>query len=117
MALPDNRIRLPAVKIDFANDVGLASQDHDTYPPAGGQARFDHMRMYLIGLLSQQSSYDEPTQKRDGTPWFDYNTLSLKIWLDGSWRPYSDTIQLTDELNLTQWYSQVSLALSTLSFK
>lgn len=115
MALPDNRIRLPAVKIDFANDVGLASQDHDTYPPAGGQARFDHMRMYLIGLLSQQSSYDEPTQKRDGTPWFDYNTLSLKIWLDGSWRPYSDTIQLTDELNLTQWYSQVSLALSTLS--
>ena len=50
MSIPDNRLRFSSTKIDFANDVGIASQDHDNYPPPQGQARFDHMRMVVIAL-------------------------------------------------------------------
>ena len=121
MALPDNRIRLSSSKIDFENDVGIASQDHDDYPPPQGQARFDHMRMFLIGVLSQQSSYDEPTQKRDGTPWFDLNTFQLKIWTQNSWQSYASVLALAEdsEGNVTEtlatWYSTIADTLSDLS--
>ncbi len=118
MPLPDNRIRLPAVKIDFDTEVGTTSQDHDTYPAPQAQARYDHMRMYLIGLLSQQSSYSEPTQKRDGTPWFDLNTLALKIWLNGEWQLYSAVIPLTvgtQTLTLADWYATVNESLVSLA--
>lgn len=114
----DNRIRLPGPKIDFANDVGIASQDHDNYPPPQGQARYDHMRMYLIGLLAQQSSISEPTEKRDGTPWFDLNTLALKIWINDEWKPYSAAISMEDgdtTVILQEWYQSVSRALSSLA--
>lgn len=118
MTLPDNRIRLSSAKIDFETEVGVASQDHDTYPESGGQARFDHMRMYLIGLLSQQSSFLQPAQKRDGTPWFDLNTLSLKIWRNGTWELYSDAIPLEIDgetiVTLRQWYQSVSGTLESL---
>lgn len=118
MPLPDNRIRLPSVKIDFVNDVGIASQDHDDYPPPQGQARFDHMRMFLIGLLSQQSSLDEPSEKRDGTPWFDLNTATLKVWYNGEWRQYSEIIPITTDDGLTtlqSWHDSVSGALASLA--
>lgn len=118
MSLPDNRIRLPSVKIDFDLDVGTTGQDHDTYPAPQAQARFDHMRMYLIGLLSQQSSFSEPTQKRDGTPWFDLNSMSLKIYMNGSWESYSEAIALTSDtqpLTLATWYTTVNEALSSLA--
>ncbi len=119
MPLPDNRIRLSSVKIDFATEVGIASQDHDDYPPPQGQARFDHMRMFLIGLLSQQSSYDEPTEKRDGTPWFDLNTLALKIWYNGEWQSYSNAIQLSINgdtiVTLQSWYESVVDSLASLA--
>ena len=65
--------------IDFVADVGIASQDHDNYPPPQGQARFDHMRMAIIALLSQQASFSEPTQYRDGTPWFDLTDQTWNI--------------------------------------
>ena len=106
----DNRIKLPVTKIDF-NNVGLTGQDHDNYPPAQGQARFDHMRLYLIGLLSQQSSHDEPTQKRDGTAWFDLYHLALKVYYNGSWHPYSDAISIQTDIGsvtLTEWSESVS---------
>ncbi len=115
MTLPDNRVRLPSSKIDFATDVGITSQDHDNYPSPGGQARFDHMRMFLIGLLSQQSSYDAPTEYRDGTPWFDLNSLSLKIWKNNSWEPYSDVIQLEEGITLQDWYLSATASLSSIS--
>lgn len=118
MTLPDNRIRFDSTKIDFVADVGTTSQDHDNYPPAGGQARFDHMRMYLIGLLAQQSSFNEPSQKRDGTPWFDLNDFSLKIWVNGEWKYYSTVIPLEDTgagiISLDDWYQSVSAALASL---
>lgn len=120
MPTPDNRIRLPSAKIDFATDVGLASQDHDNYPPPQGQARFDHMRMFLSGLLAQQSSFSEPTQYRDGTPWFDLNTLQLKIRTGGAWVPYANTIALEEDedgniTSLADWFNSVSTSLGNLA--
>ena len=118
MTLPDNRIRLPSVKIDFDTEVGTTGQDHDTYPAAQAQARFDHMRMYLIGLLSQQSSFSEPVQKRDGTPWFDLNDGTLKIYYNNEWMAYSQAIALdtnTPPLTLAAWYATVNESLSSLA--
>lgn len=115
MSLPDNRIRFPSTKINFTNDVGITSQDHDDYPPPQGQARYDHMRMFLIGLLSQQSSTTEPTEKRDGTPWFDLNTFTLKIWINGEWKLYSDAIPMETNVTLQDWYKSVSGTLASLA--
>lgn len=118
MTLPDNRIRFPSGKIDFPADVGVTSQDHDNYPAPLAQARYDHMRMYLIGLLSQQSSYTEPTQKRDGTPWLDLNDNTLKIYINGEWVPYSTVIGLTagaSPTTLKEWYDAVVDAVAGLS--
>ena len=90
--------------------MGTTGQDHDNFP-AAGQARFDHMRMFLIGLLSNQASYDEPVQFRDGTVWFDLNTNTLKINIGGSWKPVSDAIDLdstSDTVTLSSWYETVN---------
>ncbi len=118
--LPDNRIRLSPTKIDFDTEVGNYGQDIDNYPPEGGQARFDHMRSVVIGLLSQQSSYSEPSQKRDGTPWFDLNTMALKIWRNNEWQLYSEAIPLADDgegnvTTLADWFTSISGALSNIA--
>lgn len=97
MTLPDNRIRLTPAKIDFETQVGETGQDHDNYPGPQKQARFDHLRMYLIGLLSQQSSYDPPTQFRDGTTWFDLNDLTLRIRYNNEWRPISEVVSVQQD--------------------
>lgn len=116
MAVPDNRLRFPSGRIDFTNDVGIVSQDHDNYPPPQGQARYDHMRMVIIGLLSQQASFDEPTEYRNGTPWFDLNSNILKIRNNDSWTNYSDIIPLGDAgLTLSEWFDITNAALSSLS--
>ena len=117
MTLPDNRIRLQAPEIDFVNQVGVTGLSHDSYPSPGDQARYDHQRMYLIGLLSQQSSFDEPTERRDGTPWFDLNTLSLKIWSGSEWKLYSEVVTLAEDATgstttLKEWFDSVSSALA-----
>lgn len=119
--LPDGRIRFPALAIDFGSDVGLSGGNHDNYPPAGGQARYDHMRMVIIGLLSQQASYDEPTEYRDGTPWFDLNEGILKIRFNGTWTPFSQVISVQQNASgentktLAQFYSELEAALVNLS--
>lgn len=93
-SLPDNRVRFPAAKVDFETLVGLTGQEHDEYPKAGQQPRFDWMRLFLIGLLSQQSSYQEPTQFREGTPWFDLNDGVLKIRRNEAWVSVAEAIKL-----------------------
>ena len=121
MTLPDQRIRFPATLIDFINDVGLSGNDHDNYPPAGGQARYDHMRMFLVGLLSQQASYEEPTEYRNGTPWFDLQEGILKIRFNGSWVPYSQCISVEQDNNgnntktLAEFYTEIADSLTGLS--
>lgn len=64
----DCRIQFPPTAVNF-NNVGSTGQPHDDYPSAG-QARFDWMRMTLIGLLAHQSSIDPPTNYRQGTIWY-----------------------------------------------
>jgi hypothetical protein len=106
MPLPDQRIQLPAPKIDFPTDVGVTGQDHDNYPAADTQPRFDWMRSYLIGLLCNQSSFDEPTQFRNGTLWYDLNELALKIRKDGEWVPAGDGILVADGVTLGDFYTE-----------
>jgi hypothetical protein len=119
--LPDNRLRFPTPKIDFTNDVGITGQDHDNYPLPQGQARFDYLRMVMISLLAQQSSFSAPTQYRDGTPWFDLNTLTLKIRKGNAWVSYADVIGLTEPdtngnvTTLAEWYAAVSDTLVSLA--
>jgi len=117
MTTPDQRIRLPGAKIDFSTEVGTTGQDHDTFP-APGQARYDHMRMYLLGLLSNQASYSEPTQYREGTPWFDLNTLTLKLYVNGSWSSLSETILLDQDgstvTSLADWYKSTVDAVNSI---
>lgn len=116
MAIPDNRLRFPSTRIDFTNDVGIVNQEHDDYPPPQGQARYDHMRMAIIGLLAQQASFDEPTEYRNGTPWFDLNSNTLKIRNNDSWVNYSDVIPLGNTgLTLSEWFDTTNAALSSLS--
>jgi len=117
MTTPDQRIRLSGAKINFSDDVGTTGQDHDTFP-APGQARYDYMRMYLLGLLSNQASYSEPTQYREGTPWFDLNTLTLKLYVNGSWSSLSETILLDQDgstvTSLADWYKSVVGAINSI---
>lgn len=123
MALPDNRLRLPAPLIDFTNDVGTTGQDHDDFPEPG-QARFDWMRMYLVALLAHQSSYDEPTQYREGTVWFDLNNNTLKmpvITSEGTtWEPISKFIAVEDGADeaatttLYEWFQEAEVLLASI---
>jgi len=115
----DNRIRFDAPIIDFTTTVGLSGQDHDNYPAPNTQARFDHLRLYLIGLLSCQSSENEPTQYREGTWWFDLSNNTIKIYSNGAWVKASQVIQLgLDSLNnpitLQEWYDEISSSVSSL---
>lgn len=120
MTLPDFRIRFPAPKIDFDTEVGPTNTDIDDYPPPQGQARFDHMRLVLMGLLAQQASFSEPTIFADGTPWFDLNSFTLKISMNGAWVSYTQAIALEDDgagnvVTLANWYDTVALAISSLA--
>lgn len=110
----DHRIRFSPTPIDFANDVGVTGQDHDQYPEPGQQARFDWMRMFLIGLLSCQSSENPPSQYREGTPWFDLTDTTFKIRRGGAWVSISNVIKLADTqtandpLTLQEWYDTIN---------
>ena len=119
MSLPDYRIRFPAPLIDFAVDVGLTGQAHDNYPEAGAQARFDHLRLYLIGLLSNQASSITPTEYSEGTIWFDLSENYFKTFNDNKWRDIADNIVLrngTDAVSLSDWYqNQASIILNSLA--
>lgn len=103
----DNRIRLSSALIDFTNDVGVTGQDHDNYPAPNSQARYDHFRMFLIGLLANQSSENEPTQYREGTLWFDLNDNTLKINVNGDWLGLANTLNLGGQ-TLQQWFESAN---------
>lgn len=108
---PDYRMRFPPGKIDFAGQVGTTGQDHDSFPSPSSQARFDWMRMVVIALLSNQASYDPPTQYREGTIWLNLNTPELMIWLGSSWEPLATAIRVNgiddDFVSLLDLYTKV----------
>ena len=115
----DNRIRFDAPLIDFAGTVGLSGQTHDNYPAPNTQARYDHLRMYLIGLLSCQSSDSQPTEYREGTWWFDTTINMMKIYSNGAWKDASHVIRLGtttggDAVTLQDWYDTVGSAVQSL---
>ena len=122
IVLPDNRLRFQAPLINFASEVGLCGQDHENFPAADVQPRWDWLLLWYISLLANQSSYDEPTQYRDGTLWFDLNTLTLKIWrsslgnISGSWMTLASSIELETvggvPITLSNWYTSASNKLS-----
>jgi hypothetical protein len=121
-SIPDNRLRFPAPLIDFATEVGLTGQDHEHFPYPDAQPRWDWMLMWYISLLANQASYEEPTQYRDGTLWFDLNTLTLKIWrsslenITGSWMSLGSVIDLETvagvPVKLSDWYTSTNNKLS-----
>ena len=126
MTLPDFRIRFPAPLIDFATEVGLTGQEHDNYPAPGAQARYDHLRMYLIGLLGNQASFDQPSQYSEGTIWFDLSDQvtattagGLKIYSNNEFTDLANVIALRDgtsSTSLSDWYAnEASVILKTLS--
>lgn len=108
MSIPekDNRIQFPPTPVDFDNTVGVADQAHDTYPIGGQQPRFDWMRSVIIGLLSQQSSTQPPTQFRTGTPWFNKTTKLISIWSGTAWEPLSKYIDIGG-INLFDFYDAI----------
>ena len=114
--IPDNRLRFPSSLIDFTVDVGLSGQDHESFPAPGAQPRWDWFLIYFIGLLANQSSYDEPTQYRDGSLWFDLNNLTLKVYRNGAWAGLAESIELQTVAGtlttLHSWYSLVNSQLS-----
>lgn len=125
MAQPehDNRIQLPPTPVDFDNVVGVTGQAHDTYPAAGQQPRFDWQRIFLIGLLSCQSSNDPPTQYRTGTVWFKRDKKAYYIWDGTAWTSIAAFIPLADlgigdsagsVLSLSEWFAQVQAILSSI---
>jgi len=109
----DNRIRFDAPLIDFSGAVGLSGQNHDNYPAPNTQARYDHLRMYLIGLLSCQSSDSQPTEYREGTWWFDTTINMMKIYANSAWQDASNVIRLGtasngDTITLQNWYDTIN---------
>lgn len=100
----DNRIQLPPTKVDFDDVVGTTGQAHDTFPDAGQQPRYDWMRMFLIGLLSLQSSEEPPTQYRTGTLWFNRSVNAIYVWDGSAWVSLAQFILVSEDVNLLQWY-------------
>lgn len=98
MSDKDNRIRLDMPIVDF----GLAGETgelHDKYPKPKTQARYDLMRSFLIGLLSNQSSDEEvdgaPFEKRTGTLWFKKKAKLLEIFNGEEFQDLSKYIGIT----------------------
>ena len=122
LVLPNNTLRFPAPLIDFATEVGLSGQDHERFPYPDAQPRWDWLLMWFMSLLANQSSYEEPTQYRDGTIWFDMNTMTLKIWrsslenISGSWISLASSIELETiagiPVTLSAWYTSTNGKLS-----
>lgn len=117
--LPDNRIRFSSTLIDFNTEVGVTGQDHDNYPAPGQQPRYDWLRLFLIGLLSNQSSFTQPSQCREGTLWFDLNTSTIKIFSNNTWVPLADAVAVhqNDDGSIVTLSDFYTLTSSLVNFK
>jgi len=104
MSIPDYRIRFPSAKIDFDEDVHGGSpdgQDVNDFPEPG-QARYDWMRMVVIGLLANQSSEEEPLNFKIGSLWFNLNDEFFKYFDGNDWAELANAIRI-GETNLKEW--------------
>jgi len=117
MSLPDNRIRFPSTRIDFTTDVGVTGQDHDNYPAPNTQPRYDWMRIFLLGLLANQSSAAEPSEYRDGSLWMDLSEdqEAMRVRMDSEWKHLAEALILandTSSTTLAEWYRQIADAVA-----
>jgi hypothetical protein len=109
----DNRLTFPPTPVDFITTVGETGQDHDNYPSPGQQPRYDWFRLYLISLLSMQSSTERPTQYRTGTPWYNKTTHTIEIYNGSEWVSLADAINVAgitstnDVITLTDLYTDL----------
>jgi len=106
--LPDYRLRFPSSKIDFDEDVhgdSLDGQDVNEFP-SPGQARYDWMRMVVIGLLANQSSLEEPLNYKIGTMWHNLNDLFYKYYDGEDFIELANAIRI-GETTLEEWSQTV----------
>lgn len=118
----DNRIQFPPTEVDFDNVVGITNQDHDNFPAPGQQPRYDWMRSVVIGLLSNQSSVDPPTQYRTGTTWYNRTKQSMFVWDGSAFASLAAHIALMEStdgsvLSLSDWFMLVQDKLESLQPK
>ncbi|MBD3407276.1 MAG: hypothetical protein GF411_14245 [Candidatus Lokiarchaeota archaeon] len=120
MTLPDNRIKFPSTEVDFNNDVGTTGQDHDNYPEEDTQARYDWIRLYLIGLLANQASYEEPVNYRQGSIWMNLTDGYFRFYNGSDFSPMAhalgvpgDVASATEE-SLYSWIVAANERLSSI---
>lgn len=103
----DNRIDFTEYPVDLSR-LGLTGQAHDQYPQPNTAARFDLMRQFLIGLLSNQScnedDHGEPSEKRTGTLWFKKKAALLTLFNDGfkNLSEFIGVVDLEDQVRVLQ---------------
>ena len=102
--LPDFRIKFPSDKIDFDEDVFAGAPDGQDINdfPSPGQARYDWMRMAIIGLLANQASIEEPTNYKIGTIWFHLADNFYKYYDGNNWEEIAKAIKIND-ISLYDW--------------
>lgn len=118
----DNRIQFPPTEVDFADVVGITGLFHDEFPTAGQQPRYDWMRSVLIGLLSNQSSKDPPTQKRTGTIWFNRTKGIFMYWTGTDWVSVANAISVMEDsdgnvFTLLEWFVEAQAKLNAVQPK
>jgi hypothetical protein len=102
--IPDYKIRLPSDLIDFEEDVHGGSLDGQQINdfPQPGQARWDWMRMVILGLLANQSSEDEPINYKIGTIWMNLNDNFYKYFDGENFEEIARAVRM-GEMNLEDW--------------
>lgn len=101
---PDYRIRFPSSLIDFNSEVYGGSsdgQDINNFPEPG-QARYDWMRMVIIGLLANQSSVEEPINYKIGSLWMNLNDKFFKYFDGTTFADLAKAIKI-DNTTLDDW--------------
>ena len=119
MTTGDNRIRLDQTPVDdTVRD--KTGQEHDSYPAPNTQARFDFMQGYLIGLLSHQSSEEEPFEKHPGMTWFSKKMLKYMAWWEDEFQHLSKFIGVEvendDEVNVVSIQELASEIMSNMQY-
>ena len=119
----DNRIRLDPPIVDFTL-TDQTGQLHDSYPMPNTQARYDLMRTFLIGLLSNQScdevdEFDnpqEPIQKRTGTLWFKKIAKLLTIYDGEKFANLANYISIDNVSDINSLQAFIDMVIANLTY-
>ena len=108
MQKPDYRIRFSSALIDFDRDVhrGMLRGHQIENWPEPGQARYDWMRMVVLGLLSNQASVDPPINYREGTLWYSLLDNFFKYFNGIDFVDLANGIKIND-IDLVDWADRI----------